>query len=92
MKFIFLFFPDPPKYSSNVEKILCSRTLVSHTPSLDTFPAWRTSNKICTTSDLQKALAYLKNKKIFFSLKKIIQRSMGINVLPPLNLKYYMIY
>lgn len=68
MKFIFPFFPDPPKYSSNVERILCPRTLVSHTPSVATFPACSTSNKICTTSDLQRALAYLGEN--IFSLYK----------------------
>lgn len=91
MKFIFPFFPDPPKYSSNVERILCPRTLVSHTPSVATFPACSTSNKICTTSDLQRALAYL-GEKYFFLSTKIMQRHIGIKVLPPLNLKYYMIY
>lgn len=91
MKFIFPFFPDPPKCSSNVERILCPRTLVSHTPSVDTFPAWSTSNKICTTSDLQKALAYLK-KKIFFSLYKNYAETYRHKGPLPLNLKYYMIY
>lgn len=78
MKFIFPFFPDPPKYSLNAERVLCPRTLVSHTPSLATFSACSTSNTICATSDLQRALPYLGQIYLFFLSMKIMQRPIGI--------------
>lgn len=85
MKSLFIFSHDHPKYSSNVGRILCPSTPVSHTPSVHVFPTWSTSNKTYKTSDIQnrcitRALTSL--KKNFFFLHKMRQSTVGMKFPP----------
>lgn len=89
-----LFCPDPPKYSSVIERILCPHSLVSHTPSVGVIPAWSTAGKTYKISDLRNSCT----TRASTSLKKIIilytvmQRTVGMKLPSPLNLKPHVIY